>query len=627
MQNEKEFIAAYNTLRVIWIKNRAVDYDFDFGKLLNRTPPDSPMITSIFFSLDHNVKYKPVINYFGGYVDRLLVQKLKEGLHMKLGANEYFIKQSVCNYSEKQVPVIEGIPFNYPISEKVFEEENWEEIIEEANMADQDVDTILELTKEIEIPFFKKPVTKLIKGKGSNKYFCEINWIIDPYKEGREIYTNYIRQVGENVCILTNRINIDYLRLPNSCYRYNNLGSLTQHRIPYSVVFCLSSPTLDDQFWHEYIGPKFPAEQLNLDLVYWGYLVRSNQIRHVKKLGATVAEMSKAGGFFSRTEVKPADEEPSGSKLEGSWGDIPIDQEYVKIPTPENATDRERKEIKMFNLRNKLNFLRAKKFEEMEKIEKEERERAIMVKLAALEEEKRRSELFAELNNKLLSLKKEGKITDSFYSKIREKLTGQVFSGVEIKMEDFLKDVFIELNLGKVMEDFKKGKMNLTPDQQQKIFNSPEHFGVCHGISDPGTNPMKDQYLNAELNSIIPGLAQMLASGTLSISPKMTRVLKTQMKFWKNMANTSNFKADNKKFLIILVTSIFNSSTPIGESDEHTINDESWQNLINNIGELIASDPETDEDEEESIQTIGTSALTIFSQNISSRLLYRATGV
>jgi hypothetical protein len=628
MQNEKEFISAYNTLRVIWIKKRIVEYEFDFGKLLNRTPPSAPMITSLLFSLDPNFEYRPTVNYFGGYVDRLIVQMLKEDLHMSLGPNEYYIKQKICNYSDKQVPVIDGLHFNYPISDKVFEEENWEEIVIEASMADQDIETINELFKEIEIPLFKKTTTKLVKGKTANKYYFELNWVIDPYKEGREGLVDYIRQIGENVCILTNRINPSYLKLPNSCYRYNNLGRFTQHKMPFSIIYCLSSPTLSDQFWHEYIGPRFPASQINLDLVNWGYVVRSNKIRHVKELGLTVAELSKAGGFFAKKTDEEVKDLPSrSSNLAGPCGDALMDVEFVKIPTPDNATMTERKEIKMVNLRNKLNYIRMKNYESIEQEEKEERERSIMVKLAALEEEKNRRELFTQLNEKLLFLKKENKITESFYLKIRDRLTGQVFSGVEICMESFLKDVFIEMNLGRVMEDFKKGKMNLTPGEQQKIFNSPEHFGVCHGISDPGANPMRDQYLNAELNSIIPGLAKMLASGTLSISPKMTRVLKTQMKFWKNMANTSNFKSDNKKFLIILVTSIFNSSTPIGETDEHTVNDESWQNLINNVGELIAADPETDDDESDPSQTIGNSALNIFSQKISSRLLYKATGV
>jgi hypothetical protein len=624
MNLEKDFISMYNTLRVIWVKHRAIDFEYDFSKLLNRTPDNSPSITSLFTSLDDSIPYKPSINYFGGYVDRLLVQKLKEDLHMFISGNDYYVKQTLSNYSDKPVPVIDDLPFKFPLSEKIFEEENWEEILCEAEMTMQDFDTIKELWNEMSVSRFKKPVTKLIKDKNRKKIYCEIKWILDPYKEGRSIYTNYIRQVGENICILTNRIDKDFLKIPNSSYRYHNLNSLTNHNIPYSVVYCVSNELLDEQFWCEYIGPKYPVNQLNLDLCYWGYIIRSNQIRHVKKLGATLEDMTKTGGFFSKIEnIASASIDVELAK---KWGDEEELEEFDEVAIPIEATEDEKIQIRLINLRNRIDYKR-KNSKRLEKEKDEETEEELTAKLQALEAEKERRDKFKELEIKLNELLKDGKIPKTLYDKTMEKLLGMTNIGITVTVEELMKNLFVELNLNKVMSDFREGKIDISPEQQQKIFNSPEHFGIAQGLSDPGVNPMKDQFLNAELNSIMPGLSNLLASGFLFISNKMTKVLKTQMKFWKNMVKYSSFKKDNKRFFIMLVTAIFNSSTPINDSgDSYADGDQIWQDLINNIGELIIEGPDSDDDDEED-NTIEPNSINIFTQEISSRMIYRATGM
>nr|CAH2618719.1 RNA-dependent RNA polymerase [Aulacomnium heterostichum bunyavirus 4]CAI5383890.1 RNA-dependent RNA polymerase [Aulacomnium heterostichum bunyavirus 4] len=190
----------------------------------------------------------------------------------------------------------------------------------------------------------------------------------------------------------------------------------------------------------------------------------------------------------------------------------------------------------------------------------------------------------------------------------------------EVMKYNSLEELFLncmnEVALGTIKSNLAKGSENfLKKEDYVNIFLAPKHFGMAQSYSRSDPKNIKDKKIIAEINSINERLSTLVASGTLGISRRFYKILQSHYKLWVSVTKGTNYKRENKKFLLILFMSLLNTSKVFEESTH----DEIWQDMVNLFTPYIAEegpDSETDDDFLE------------FDTNViaGSRLIYKAVG-
>jgi Rad3-related DNA helicase len=104
--------------------------------------------------------------------------------------------------------------------------------------------------------------------------------------------------------------------------------------------------------------------------------------------------------------------------------------------------------------------------------------------------------------------------------------------------------------------------------------------------------------IRAELDCLCPGLSMKIASGTLYITQKREKLMKSSFKIWRTYVMATDYKKENKKYLVKLLTSIFNSARKVKLELEDN-DDAIWDTLQRESQILISQDCEEDEESDE----------------------------
>jgi hypothetical protein len=194
--------------------------------------------------------------------------------------------------------------------------------------------------------------------------------------------------------------------------------------------------------------------------------------------------------------------------------------------------------------------------------------------------------------NYLEDAMKANKISRSVYHRLKSKYSQQVELKV-LSMEDIMHSVLLEVQMAMMKNEFTSGEVkDLTSSDYVKIFQAPEHWGVGHGISRRDPRLYNDKKLKAEIESLVGDLAEGIANGSVKISHEMVKLCKSNLKIWGKLVRITNFKQENKKFLLTLFTTIINSAVPLSDSD-----DSLWQLFINKVTEYMADDGDEEDDD------------------------------
>jgi hypothetical protein len=187
---------------------------------------------------------------------------------------------------------------------------------------------------------------------------------------------------------------------------------------------------------------------------------------------------------------------------------------------------------------------------------------------------------------------KTNKISRSTYHKLKGKYGQQVDLKI-LSMEDIMHSVLLEVQMAVMKNEFTTGEIkDITSSDHVKIFQAPEYWGVGHGVSRKDPRLFNDKKLKAEIESLVGDLAEGIANGTTKISPNMVKLCKSNLKIWSKIVRITNFKQENKKFLLTMFTTIVNSAVPLSDSE-----DDLWQLFINKVTEYMSDDGDEDEDD------------------------------
>jgi hypothetical protein len=233
------------------------------------------------------------------------------------------------------------------------------------------------------------------------------------------------------------------------------------------------------------------------------------------------------------------------------------------------------------------------------------------------EERRKREELeYEERVTEIIKRSREkGIISKNLERRLLEK-----YMNKELRNYNSLEDLFLncmnEVALGTIKSGLMKGSENfLKKEDYVKVFLAPTHFGGAQGFNQSGSKNIKDRKVNAEIDSINGRLSSLISSGNLSVSKKFLNILRSNYKLWVNVVRGTNYKRENKKFLIILFLTIINSSQVFEESNHDYI----WQDMINLYTPYIADDGPEDEEGSDFFD-FDTSVIA------GSRLIYKVSG-
>lgn len=519
IENKVNFIVTYNTLKIIWSKVNKVDFALDFKKMVQRMPSSSPTPYNIAKRLTNTLS--PADTYFHGALDREYLTKMSTPINFHYKGIDYNIKNEITELSKINVPIMDCIQLILPLNEQTLENPEWEDIVYESEMVSLDTETIIDLWGEIEDPFVEQ--TSIIE----NDYVeIELKWVIEMYKENSIINDQFVRQVGEAVCVLTTSIHNNLLKIPNTYSRLITLKPLGKHCTEF-IVYCILPPGVSEDFVDRFLGknkpPVYPTmyKDLSIDLV---------------RTPEGVCRSCDMGVAFENIfDEKPVEQDEGSSSNSMLWGQLEVEDEDLKGLYKKQEIDKVKEEVKEI-----IND--------------------------AVESNPQCSDMYEQMYIK--------------YSK-------QLDKGFTLSNKMLMASLIAELDLNELNETVKNNLGDIaTKEETIRMFTSPVHFGLAHQKGAERTVNFKDKKIKAELESLEQTLADKIGSGTLTISSKYREIMKSNLMIWKSYVSTTSHKQESKKFLWNLLRSICIDATPAKtDTDDHI-----WRNIVEKSVNYIAEE-------------------------------------
>jgi hypothetical protein len=677
----KDLVAVYNTLRCSWLKSNSVPILLNYSVKLQRLKSEIRPPITLFNELA-TIKRSPNSVYYHGFMNQSLYNYLNESFEIQMNQQIWRVRSKIKGLSDQRVPLTKLFTVEMPLKEEIFESEDWEELICECEMADLDEDTILEYWEGFEDKYVKSTFKegKIEGGKTLTRF--DVTWLILPFLEGSVGFTDYIRQAGENIVVLSNMYIEQLNYLPNCEIRLINFSDAVQERLPNMVMHICVDQRIPSVFWDKaFGGSKLRVSKKLFDLVYYNQIrisrgvitdpsgmgvkidedimTRKVDINKVDEIGIIESEEDDDefddddddnsdpvyyNDFFEvitkeewdklqESKLPKLDISVSQVELLEGQGEILRNADAVKkcsscgleyeegseiCPSCKNTlkecegchelyTDDHGEEpscsytlVKCNNCN--LDFKEGSNYcsncgGDITEDGSVPQERSETPKFASTSGSKevrinKRERDKLKIKECIDEALKNGVISDSLYEGLMKKYLPE--EKVEVNLESLLKSCITEIGLMSAKSDILNNLMDLTKDDYVKMFQSPEYFGLSYKPSRRDSKSIKSGKIRAELGSIHNDIPSLLGSGTLTISRSFKKQILSYCKMWDNMAKYTNYKKDNKRFLISLIKCIFNSSAEVESSED----DSMWQDLSNRVSLYITEDPDTDEEED-----------------------------
>lgn len=353
-----------------------------------------------------------------------------------------------------------------------------------------------------------------------------VNWLIMLYSENKIIEDQFVRQVGECVFVLTTAIHNAFLTLPNSHVRLVTLAPIGKYSTEF-LVYCILPPGVNEDFIDKYIGRNRPP--------IYPTMFKELSVDLVRTPEGICRSCQMGVAFEDIFDEKPLVVEEAESSNQMLWGQLGVDDEDLQNLYKKQEVDKLKSDIK---------------------------------------------NIIAE------SVEVNPQCTD-LYETMYKKYSSQLDKGFNLSNKMLMASLIAELDLNELNESVKKNLGELTTKEETvKMFTSPIHFGLAHSKPGSRTVAFKNKKVKAELESLEQNLADKIASGTLTISPKYRKVMESNLKIWKSYVNSTSHKQESKKFLWNLLRSICIDATPT-KTDE---DDHIWRNIVEKSVNYIAEE-------------------------------------
>jgi hypothetical protein len=537
-----EIIATYNTLRFLYIQSRVpeVRHKLNYTKAYEHLPHSLISPLSLFKELKFS-RYKPGRFRYHYFLDDYLFEKLnKKEITVHASGVRYLVKQSFSDFSKTKISVHDSYKYKNVLTEDFLDSENYSEIAYEFETGDPDVDTVIEYIDESEDVYEKTGIIK--RGK---TWVIPVKWIISPYIENLVGATQFLNNSGENVVVLSNCIinNFHWLR-GGIIYIVNYRGINGDLSDMFAHVMCNES--LPVKFWDRYIGGirlKNPGSYRSM--------CKTDIIRE----SGVVVQTGEMGKTFDQMLL----EHFENSKNESN--EIKVIEEAststIQIGTIEVETDINPEEKEMLE--------RAERFKQVESVVKE------------LVDDCEASGIFTKEKSK----------------QVLAKYKNAARSKIGLSGNELMASLFTEVELNNMNKEFYSNEVSevLTDRESIMMMQAPESLGAAYSHSKPDTKAFNNLQLKCEMEAIHPEMAMRIASGTLRISSKMLKVMKSHYNAWRIAVENTRKNRECKQFFLNLFLSSINDSAEV----KRTSQDKMWQEAINNLATIVGEEDEASE--------------------------------
>jgi hypothetical protein len=664
----KDLVAVYNTLKCSWLKSNSQGILLNYCKKLQRFGDGVKQPITILNEIA-TIKRAPSSVYYHGFINQSLYNYLNESFEIQMNQQIWRVRSRIGELSDQRVPLMKLFKVELPLKEEIFESEDWEELICECEMGDIDEDTIMEYWEGFEDRYVKSTFRENKVEGGRTLTRFDITWIILPFIEGSVGLTDYIRQSGENLVVLSNMYIEQLNCLPNCEVRLINFSGVVQERLPNMIMHICVDSRIPTVFWDKaFGGSKLRVSKNLLDLVYYNQIrISRGIITDPSGLGIKIDEdilTQKVSindvdelGLIEKEEEEDDDDDfddddDSEPVYYNDFLEVITKEEWdrlqaLKFPSlNQEAVTHELNECKMCGLVYRDGSAECvdcgkelKSCDDCQELftaeDNDEASCSYVFKKCKKcgSEFKENLKFCSDCGEKITDFEvvEEARVNTQNSAgtsgvkrvrrnkhekdkiKIKECINGALQEGVinaeladslfkkycpeevkEVNLESLLQSCITEVGLLSAKADMLNNLMDLTKEDYVKIFQSPEYFGLSYKPSKRDSKSIRSGKVRAELSSMHSDIPALLGSGTLTISHSFKKQMLSYCKMWDNMAKYTNYKRDNKKFIISLIKCIFNSSA----STEVSEDDIMWQDLSNKVSLYVTEDPDTEDEED-----------------------------
>jgi hypothetical protein len=532
-----ETIATYNTLRFLFIQSRAPEtrHELNFLRAYEHLPHHLLSPLSIFKEIKF-ARYKPSRFKYHYFLDDYLFSRLnKSEVTIHAAGVRYMVKQSFTKFSNVKISVHDSYKYKNVLTEDFLDSDNYSEIAYEFETGDPDVDTVIEYIEESEDVYEKTGIVK--RGR---TWVVPVKWIVAPYIENMLSCTQRLNNSGENVVVISNCLinNFHWLR-GGLVYVVNYRGLNGDLSDMFCHVVCNES--LPVKFWDKYIGGMRIKDHGRYSTLCKTDIIReSGAVVRTGEMGKTFECM------LSEFLLEQKSEEDNSKSGEASSSSIQIGSIDVEIEDEEQD-------------------VLTKKLKELKQVEED---------IKSLIDE-------CEAN---------GVITKDRAKAVFAKYRSAARSKVGLKSNELMASLFTEIELNNVNSLFSSNAAAefLTDKESIMIMQAPESLGAAYSHSKPDTKAFKNKQIKCEMDAIHPELSQRIASGTLRISQKMLKVMKSHYNTWRLAVEGTKKNRECKQFFLNLYLSAINDSAEVRKTNQ----DNMWQETINNLASIIGEEDE-----------------------------------
>lgn len=558
-----EFLATINVLKSLWQKSKKQDYELDYLKKVQRFN-DTIHFKSLLKEFDIVTPPKDV-HYNGFLTDELISFILSRG-QIIVGDTEFRISVKIVKPSNIEVYMADFLKHPAPLNVETLEHDDFEDIIYEYTMSELDDETILDMFDQIDKPHYVPSTTKKLNIKNKKIITASVKWIVDPYKANSINRSKFYRQVGENIIVITDTYNPDFVKIfPNSGVRLiNPTKILRTNSKTFFMFYSFHNLLYKQDFIKEYLGGQ-------------EFIFNENEENLLKAI-------------ITRN-------------IDGSLVN-PYDLGFV-------AQEKELSNDVVITERD--GYLEYVKIEDLEKEENKEPMKTEFVPMGE-EEDIRKLRRLQEINRVIDDLKNKKILDEESLNNLRNKYAKTALEE-RIPLSLLLMSTIQEADMMKIKMEILSNTSGISVSDQKKMFLAPENFGLGKSLNKNDVNPIKDKKVRAEINSFHPDLARLVGSNTLNLSHKMRKVVDANYKIWVRLNKSSKTKVENKNFNLTVFSSLCaNTFLSDDEVDDHV-----WQELINKTTLYLSAEDDSDDEDDDEIGLM-------FNTVPASRLIYRTAG-
>lgn len=406
-------------------------------------------------------------------------------------------------------------------------------------MAEPDEEEIEFLLEGVDVDKYKPSTIRQMKVRGMSIIQATVFWVFAPNSSSCVDILKYIRQVGENVVVVTDTYFSGFIKIfPNSGCRIVNFTKMLKVECKPSFLFYTFNKKLNNP---DFLSLYLKGQEFRLD--------------------ESIIERLKPN-YLRDVEAKIC---------------LPEDQGYGE------PIDLIIGETKIIERDGHLEVLKSSDVEEepatVDIRTEEDKSNDMML------------EKIQQINNLIKKIESDCSLSKESLKNIKDRYTKKEMLN-NVPLSVIMRSMLSLSELSSLNSLILENKSGISASDQKKMFLSPEFFTLARGVSKTDLNPIKDKKLRSELSSFHKDLPSAIGSNTIRLSFKFLKIIVANLKMWLMMAKNARTKCDNKKFLITLFMALCNNVVLSNDESDDGV----WQEIVNKVS-LYMTEEEMDEDD------------------------------